>query len=103
MERTKACRCTAEVENTLLNELRLLHIALKRCISRFGDGDALTAMGAMVLHFLSDRGGGAPQKDVENEFHLRRSTASELIRKLEQDGYVSGRTRTATRDASFCT
>lgn len=77
-------------DKSLLNELRKINIALKRRMSTFVLGDRkLSAVSSMVVHYIFMQGGSAKQKDVENEFGLRRSTASQLIKKLEEDGYVT--------------
>ena len=68
-----------------MNELRLLNIALRR-----GMNAEVPSVSSMVLHFVFMRGGNVLQKEVENEFDLRRSTASQLLRRLEENG--NGRT-----------
>ncbi len=75
-------------EKTLLNELRLINIALKRSMSAICDNGVPT-VSSMVLHFVFMNGGNALQKDVENEFGMRRSTASQLLGKLENGGYIT--------------
>lgn len=77
-------------EKTLLNELRLLNIALRR-----GMNAEVPSVSSMVLHFVFMRGGNVLQKEVENEFDLRRSTASQLLRRLEENGSIR-RTHTET-------
>ena len=77
-------------DKSLLNELRKINIALKRRMSAFVLGDRKApAVSSMVVHYVYLQGGSVLQKDVENEFGLRRSTASQLIKKLETDGYVT--------------
>ena len=74
-------------EKTLLNELRLINIALRRSMSAVCECGVPT-VSSMVLHYVFMCGGNALQKDVENEFGLRRSTVSRQLHKLEQDGYI---------------
>lgn len=77
-------------EKDLLNELRLINIALKRGMnSACGDGMRVPSVSKMALHFVFLQGGSAAQKDIENEFNLRRSSASELLGRLEQEGYIT--------------
>ena len=77
-------------EKSLLNELRKINIALRRRMCAFALGDRKApAVSSMVVHYIFMQGGSALQKEVENEFGLRRSTASQLIKKLEEDGYVT--------------
>ena len=78
-------------QKSLLNELRMVHIAMQRtmrALCECGGGSCLPALSAMMVHFIFMRGGSALQKDVENEFGLRRSTVSRQLHKLEQDGYI---------------
>lgn len=82
-------------EKTLLNELRLVHIAMRRGMStheEFHKDRKLPTGSSMILHYLFHEGGSALQKDVENEFHLRRSTVSQQLRRLEEDGYITRET-----------
>ena len=76
-------------ENSLLNEMRMLNIALKRGLSsvhtRIAD---VPPVASMVLHHIFLRGGDVPQKEIETEFGMRRSTASVLLRKLQESGYI---------------
>lgn len=78
-------------ERTLLSELRLVNIALKRGMNRFcGDCEnELPTVASMIVHYIFISGGSALQKDVESEFNLRRSTASRQLGKLEQEGYIT--------------
>ncbi len=78
-------------ERTLFNELRLVNIALRRgtCATSHEHAEGgLPAVASMMLHYLFHAGGNALQKDVENEFNLRRSTVSRQLQRLEQDGYI---------------
>lgn len=81
------------MEKSILNELRLLNIAMHRAMhwsmaQACGHGMRKPAVASMVVHFVYSRGGSVMQKEVENEFHLRRSSVSQLLQKLEQDGYI---------------
>ena len=80
-----------EGKNTLLNELRLLNISLQRVMrSVCGfEEHKLPAVSSMIVHDIFRKGGSGGQKVVENEFDLRRSTASQQLNKLERSGYIT--------------
>ena len=76
-------------ENSILGELRLMNIAMHRGISKMGDGcRRKPTMADHVVHFVYHEGGSVLQKQVESEFHLRRSSVSQLLKKLEEGGYI---------------
>jgi len=52
--------------------------------------DELSGMQGPLLGFLQCRGaqGDVFQKDIEKEFNIRRSTATVMLQKLEQKGYL---------------
>lgn len=79
-----------EYEMTLLNEIRLLNIAVHRGF-HVGCGETHRVSG-MILHYVYRCGGRASQKDIEKAFDLRRSTVSETLRRLEQEGYITRET-----------
>lgn len=76
-------------KQSILNEIRLLNIAMHRSMASTG-GKVLRkpTVAAMVAHFVFLRGGCVRQKEVEKEFHLRRSSVSQMLRKMEADGYI---------------
>ena len=78
-----------EKKNTILNELRLMNIAMHRGMAKMGDGCGKRPTTAdFVVHYIYMSGGSVLQKQVESEFHLRRSSVSQLLKKLEADGYI---------------
>ena len=53
------------------------------------DGDDFTEMQVKLLGFLChNRDQEICQKDIEEAFYIRRSTASRLLKRLEAQGYV---------------
>lgn len=53
------------------------------------DGDDFTEMQAKILGFLChNRDQEVCQKDIEEAFYIRRSTASRLLKRLETDGFI---------------
>ena len=76
-------------ENSILGELRLTNIAMHRGMFKSGDGCRhKPTMADHVVHFVYRSGGSVMQKEVESEFHLRRSSVSQLLKKLEEGGYI---------------
>lgn len=62
------------------------------------EGDEFTEMQAKILGFLChNRDQEICQKDIEEAFYIRRSTASRLLKRLEADGYIER--RAVSRDA----
>lgn len=62
------------------------------------EGDDFTEMQAKILGFLChNRDQEICQKDIEEAFYIRRSTASRLLKRLEADGYIVR--RSVSRDA----
>ena len=85
-------------EISLLNEVRLLHIACKRGLARFCKSELhKPTMSGIAVHYIYAQGGSVLQKDVEGEFNLRRSTACRLLQKMEGEGYI---TRAANEEDS---
>ncbi len=57
----------------------------------FRQNENLTGIQGWVLRFLYDKeksGEAVFQRDVERTFQIRRSTATELLNTMEQNGYV---------------
>lgn len=81
-------------EKSLLNELRSIHIAMRRGMSAIPFTvvrGGLSPVSAMLVHYVYMAGGSALQKDVENEFEMRRSTVSQHLHRLEEEGYIRRR------------
>lgn len=53
------------------------------------EGDEFTEMQAKILGFLChNRDQEVCQKDIEEAFYIRRSTASRLLKRLEAEGFI---------------
>ena len=53
------------------------------------DGDDFTEMQVKILGFLChNQDQEVCQKDIEEAFYIRRSTASRLLKRLEAEGYI---------------
>lgn len=73
---------------------RMIHIVshqLKRSIFLSGSGDSeLTNMQNRVLHYILRKNTETSvyQKDIEKEFHIRKSTATEILQLMEKNGFL---------------
>lgn len=77
-------------EKSLLEALRRVNIVLKRSMSVFAtDHSCVPTVASMILQYLYHEGGSSMQKDIECEFHLRRSTACQHLQRLEKEGYIT--------------
>ena len=61
---------------------------LRRRIDAFSTRDHMSGSQGKVLHFLLTQTGNVFQKDIEDEYTLRPSTATELLKKMEQNGLI---------------
>lgn len=61
---------------------------LRRKIDAFSTRGQMSGAQGKVLHFLLAQSGDVFQKDVEEEFSLRPSSATELLKRMEQDGFI---------------
>lgn len=73
-------------------QLRLLNNSIKRRITNLAPPppcEAATVLHGMIVLFLAEQDERAIfQKDVESEFHIRRSTASVVLRLMEKNGLI---------------
>lgn len=73
-------------------EIKALSNLLRRKVlesAGAGDGDEFTEMQVKVLGFLAhNRDQEICQKDIEEAFYIRRSTASRLLKRLEAQGFI---------------
>jgi len=68
---------------------RLSNLA-QREIQKVSTRGSYTGTLAMVMHFILAHGDAELfQKEIESEFSLRPPTASQLLKKLETDGYIT--------------
>lgn len=73
-------------------EIKALSNLLRRKVlesAGSGEGDDFTEMQVKVLGFLAqNRDQEICQKDIEEAFYIRRSTASRLLKRLEAQGFI---------------
>ncbi len=72
-------------------ELGMLHNLMKRQLANMSDiSEDITGMQAMIVHHLMrfEKNGNVYQKDLENFFHIRRSTATGMLQLMEQHGLL---------------
>ena len=61
---------------------------LRRKIDAFPSRAALSGSQGRALHFILAQNHDVFQKDIEEEFGLRPPTATQLLKKMEQDGLI---------------
>lgn len=61
---------------------------LRRKIDAFSSRDNFSGSQGKVLHFLLAQTNDVFQKDIEEEYSLRPSTATVLLKKMEQNGLI---------------
>lgn len=61
---------------------------LRRRIDAFSTHGQMSGSQGRALHFLLAQQDAVYQKDIEDEFSLRPSTATELLKAMEQDGLI---------------
>ncbi len=61
---------------------------LRRRIDAFSCRDRMSGAEGRVLHFLLTQQGDLFQNDIEEEYSLRPSTATELLKKMEHHGLI---------------
>lgn len=68
----------------------ILSNQIKRYIDRISSDHGLTGMQGRVLHFIlvKSKSGEVFQKDIEEEFNLRRSTATGILQLMEKNGII---------------
>ncbi len=61
---------------------------LRRRMESFSTKGQMSGAQGKVLHFLLAQNGDVFQKDVEEEYSLRPSSATQLLQKMERDGLI---------------
>lgn len=61
---------------------------LRRRIDAFSTHGQMSGSAGRALHFLLAQQDDVYQKDIEDEFSLRPSTATELLKTMERDGLI---------------
>lgn len=61
---------------------------LRRRIDAFSSHEQFSGAEGKVLHFILAQSGDIFQKDIEEEYSIRPSTATELLKKMEKKGLI---------------
>lgn len=61
---------------------------IRRQIDRISLAHGLTGLQGIVLDYLLRREGPTLQRDIEQDFDIRRSTVSKMLALLEKDGFI---------------
>lgn len=61
---------------------------LRRKIDAFSSKESFSGSQGRVLHFILAQNNDVFQKDIEEEFSLRPPTATELLKKMENNGLI---------------
>lgn len=61
---------------------------IRRKIDAFSSKEEFSGSQGRVLHFLLAQTSDVFQKDIEEEYSLRPSTATELLKKMEKNGLI---------------
>ncbi len=61
---------------------------LRRKIDAFSSRESFSGSQGRVLHFILAQSSDVFQKDIEEEYSLRPSTATELLKKMEKNGLI---------------
>lgn len=69
-------------------ELHQTSNKIRRQIDRISLAHGLTGFQGIVLDYLLCREGPTLQRDIEQEFDIRRSTVSKMLALLEKDGFI---------------
>ena len=75
----------------LKSPIRLINIIsnkLKRSADENLIAENVTIEQIMVMKMISERGGKVRQKEIENEFSVRRSTVTSAMQILEKKGFI---------------
>lgn len=79
------------MDDALISDVFVLSNYMKRDLNRLYQGSPSSNGEGRVLLFLETRfsyGFPAQAKDIEREFNLQKSTVSELLKSLEEKGYI---------------
>lgn len=76
---------------------QLYHIIERDIDDSLSEKSELTKAQGGIIHFIMNSNGDVFQKDIEEEFKIRRSTVSVLLSSMEKNGYI--RRETVDSDA----
>ena len=94
MHRCDHNECCGHSNDRIGAEIGMLHNLLRRqmaCMTEKSANSAnVTGMQAMIVHhlILREKQGDIFQKDLENAFQMRRSTATGILQRMEQHGIL---------------
>ena len=86
--------CCGHSDDRIGAEIGMLHNLLRRQMACMTEKTAnaanVTGMQAMIVHHLiiHEKQGDIFQKDLENAFQMRRSTATGILQLMEQHGII---------------
>lgn len=71
-------------------EIKLTYSLLRRVIDSHVRQDDFTFVQGRILHYIDEetKKREVIQKDIEEEFHIRASSASQILQKLEKKGFI---------------
>lgn len=75
---------------TMFRQINNLTHQLKRCFNVYFDRRGITGVQASILHFImfESKYRDVFQKDIEEEFKVRRSSATNILQVLEKKQYI---------------
>ena len=77
-----------EIGRELRSVQRMIHHKMEQF--RLETGNTLTFVQMQTLHYLLDhQNEDVFQKDIEKVLNIRRSTATEILKVMERDGYIT--------------
>ena len=79
----------SENDRLLGMEIRKLSNCMRHAVPRFCNDEDVTAVnGRIIMYLYHHKEEDIFQKDIENEFSIRRSTSSSIISLMEKKGYI---------------
>ncbi|MFA6850880.1 MAG: MarR family transcriptional regulator [Selenomonadaceae bacterium] len=79
-----------KTNQTVFRQINNLTHQLKRCFNIYFDNIGITGVQASILHFImiESKYRDVFQKDIEEEFKVRRSSATNILQVLEKGQYI---------------
>lgn len=78
-----------EIKRTVGFAVKAISNEFMRFVESHVNDTELTGMQHGILHFISENSGDTFQRDVEKEFNIRRSTATEILQLMEKNGFIT--------------
>lgn len=74
------------------HEIRILNNQIRRYVSKscsdILEDESTPIHGWIICYLMKNKDRNVFQKDIENEFQIRRSTASNILNNMESKGYI---------------